>query len=305
MEDLERIQREEAVQGFNGGSLADALRPSLIFAAAYGLHLMSGVMTPRWVPRIVRDVLQFACMLIPCLGLLEPLGGGVTLSVVCMVTFVVFSMTPLGRDRGKEGPRGRRRSVVSHTQEPLPGDKWPPSLIFYNAFLTFLTTFVILAVDFQLFPRTFVKRERFGYSLMDFGTGLFVAKAGFLSAVPRAKEQGRRAAIASEVLRSLPLLVLGVGRAGIIVATNYQTHVSEYGTHWNFFITLFCVRVLAVPLRNLSAALLAVTSVLIPLLYQLALSLGAGSLSAYLLDAPRTNVLSHNREGLFGVVGYL
>jgi phosphatidylinositol glycan class W len=37
---------------------------------------------------------------------------------------------------------------------------------------------------------------------------------------------------------SVPVLVLGAVRLALTRGVNYQEHVTEYGAHWNFFITL-------------------------------------------------------------------
>lgn len=42
-----------------------------------------------------------------------------------------------------------------------------------------ISTFVILAVDFPLFPRRYAKTEMWGYSLMDFGVGGYCVINGF------------------------------------------------------------------------------------------------------------------------------
>lgn len=44
---------------------------------------------------------------------------------------------------------------------------------------------------------------------------------------------------------NLPALLLGVGRLVVIRTVNYQEHSSEYGVHWNFYLTLVGVWYLA------------------------------------------------------------
>ena len=40
----------------------------------------------------------------------------------------------------------------------------------------------------------------------------------------------------------LPLLSAGLARLVCVKSAQYQEHASEYGTHWNFFLTLAVVR---------------------------------------------------------------
>ena len=49
--------------------------------------------------------------------------------------------------------------------------------------------------------------------------------------------------IFKSTLSSIPLLILGVIRVMATKGVNYQEHVTEYGTHWNFFFTLAAVKV--------------------------------------------------------------
>ena len=44
---------------------------------------------------------------------------------------------------------------------------------------------------------------------------------------------------------AVPLVCLGLGRFFSVKAADYQEHVSEYGTHWNFFFTTALVSVLS------------------------------------------------------------
>jgi len=120
-----------------------------------------------------------------------------------------------------------------------------------------MTIICILAVDFAVFPRAFAKCETWGTSLMDMGVGSFVFSLGLISAGPhlrrsiiQAIQQRRQITHASspshslakqltqDLRRSLPILVLGIVRVLLVKSTEYPEHVSEYGVHWNFFVTL-------------------------------------------------------------------
>ena len=67
----------------------------------------------------------------------------------------------------------------------LGGVAYPfPSLPFITALRTYtnlFTAIAILAVDFTIFPRRFVKAETYGTGLMDIGVGLFVVAHGLTS----------------------------------------------------------------------------------------------------------------------------
>ena len=43
------------------------------------------------------------------------------------------------------------------------------------------------------------------------------------------------------IVQRVIVLMLGIGRYLILTALNYHVHVSEYGAHWNFFVSLFAV----------------------------------------------------------------
>ncbi|KAG6041311.1 Glucosaminyl phosphatidylinositol (GlcN-PI) nositol acylation protein [Claviceps citrina] len=86
---------------------------------------------------------------------------------------------------------------------------------------------------------------------------------------------------------------------------DYAEHVSEYGVHWNFFFTLGLLPPFVAAFQSVlryvpSHAALAL---LVGGTYQLLLETTA--LKAYVLTAPREDLLSMNREGLASFLGYL
>ena len=180
-----------------------------------------------------------------------------------------------------------------------------PFLTCYRASVIFLTCVAILAVDFQIFPRRFAKTEVMGYGLMDLGAGSFVVAAGLLPSKPATQHWKR----------ILPLLSLGIIRFVANKGLDYQEHMSEYGIHWNFFLTLAVVTPLASLLSSHTPSASSVYSWLLPILlmgcYQYALDVG---LQDYIETAPRQctsyenvlcNMFAANREGILGCIGYL
>jgi phosphatidylinositol glycan class W len=95
---------------------------------------------------------------------------------------------------------------------------------------------------------------------MDLGVGSFVFSQGVVSAIPLIKDPYHlKAPFLRKIIRvmsnSLPVIVLGLIRVLLVKGTDYpvsllltcpifqlneiyQEHVTEYGVHWNFFITL-------------------------------------------------------------------
>ncbi|KAK2598519.1 hypothetical protein N8I77_011926 [Diaporthe amygdali] len=186
-----------------------------------------------------------------------------------------------------------------------------PFLTIFRGSMLIITCLAILAVDFRIFPRRFGKVETWGTSLMDIGVGAFVFSAGVVAARPVLKEraEGHGAPLSRRLLysmrHSLPLLVLGVIRLLSVKGLDYAEHVTEYGVHWNFFFTLgflppfvavFQSALRIVPSYAALALILGVT-------YQILLE--STGLKVYILTAPRVDLLSMNREGVFSFFGYL
>jgi phosphatidylinositol glycan class W len=75
---------------------------------------------------------------------------------------------------------------------------------------------------------------------MDLGTASFTMAAGLTSRYAR---RSSSPAFSSPLLKSAPVLLLGLVRLATTKGLEYQEHVSEYGVHWNFFFTLAAVSV--------------------------------------------------------------
>lgn len=212
-------------------------------------------------------------------------------------------------------PRKKPRVPPSGQSQPQTGTlgvlSTKPFLTTYRGCMMVATCLAILAVDFRIFPRRFAKVETWGTSLMDIGVGSFVFSAGIVAARPVLREQaeGKSTPMAKRLLgslrHSLPLLALGAVRLLSVKGLDYVEHVTEYGVHWNFFFTLgFLPPFVAI----FQSALKIIPSyaglaILLGVAYQVALE--STSLKAFILTAPRTDLISMNREGIFSFVGYL
>ncbi|KAF8893060.1 GWT1-domain-containing protein [Infundibulicybe gibba] len=166
-----------------------------------------------------------------------------------------------------------------------------PALTTYRAHMMLMTVLAILAVDFPVFPRALAKCESFGVSLMDLGVGSFVFSQGVVSSIPLLKDRSYlnsplQPKLFSIIRRALPVIFLGLVRVLLVKGTEYPEHVSEYGVHWNFFITL----------------------ALLPILERYATQqfiLSFMGMQNFVLNAPRKDIFSANKEGIISLTGYL
>lgn len=108
----------------------------------------------------------------------------------------------------------------------------------------------------------------------------------------------------STAIRAWPLAALGVSRLVVIKGLGYQEHVSEYGVHWNFFATLFFMRLVVVPMNRLCPMHLRSCLALAAIgVYQWFLV--KRGLSDFIVHAPRDTPFAMNREGVLGLVGFV
>ena len=98
------------------------------------------------------------------------------------------------------------------------------------------------------------------------------------------------------------VLILGVIRMVLLKFLDYQEHTSEYGTHWNFFVTLFFTWLVAdVVHYSCPRIIISYLSIATLVIYQYMLS--TTDLTNYIFNANRDNFFSSNREGILSLFG--
>lgn len=158
---------------------------------------------------------------------------------------------------------------------------------------------------------------------MDIGAGLFVICSALTSNYARKPISTTPANIIPSpppplsliqtllsMWQKVTVLLLGIGRLIVVKALNYQEHTSEYGTHWNFFVTLFFVWLLSDSIHTCCVFMkwnqdyfLPIFSLATLVSYQYLLL--STPLTEYIFHTPRISFISHNREGLFSLCGYV
>ncbi|TAQ83661.1 hypothetical protein B7494_g8016 [Chlorociboria aeruginascens] len=229
-----------------------------------------------------------------------------TLLIAPTVLVYALPRTPPPTKKAKIPPSKMLKEA--EPPNPLPKKSF---LTTYRGCMMVITCLAILAVDFKIFPRRFAKVENWGTSLMDVGVGSFVFSAGVVAARPLLKEKlaGKTTRLMTNLYRSarhsLPLIVLGFIRLYTVKGLDYAEHVTEYGVHWNFFFTLGLLPPFVAVFQSAFQLIpsYAGLAILLGSVYQIILEFT--DLKAFILTAPRTDLLSKNREGIFSFFGYL
>ena len=200
-------------------------------------------------------------------------------------------------------PEGQKSEMADYPRRPF--------LTAYRGGMLVITSVAILAVDFNAFPRRFAKVETWGTSLMDVGVGSFVFAAGLASS--KSFSQNRPDGVGSinkfvqSIKQSFPLLILGGARLVSVKNLDYAEHVSEYGVHWNFFFTLAFLPVALCFLQPVIEVIPGMShgylGLMLASVYEMALQ--TTHLKSWILIAPRTSLISQNKEGIFSCIGYL
>ncbi|XP_063922439.1 uncharacterized protein LOC135136905 [Zophobas morio] len=162
--------------------------------------------------------------------------------------------------------------------------------------INIISVVAILAVDFLIFPRRFAKTETFGHSLMDVGVGLFVFSNGIVD--------GGKTDLGKALKGSIPLFVLGGTRFVVTRQIDYHVPVSEYGVHWNFFITLAVTKIfVSLIFTVVNVRFIWINATLLMISHEVLLQSGLANF--VMKNTKRKDFVSANKEGLVSSVGYV
>jgi hypothetical protein len=165
----------------------------------------------------------------------------VQIQIVYMVIILVFYKILFLNKIKKDATKTEDKSKVDENMDEAERLR---SIIVNYTFSTFrtmvymVTSISILAVDFQIYPRSNAKTETYGVSIMDLGVGAYVIGHALKSVQKSTNVEFIRTAKQSSFL-----ILMGIGRLISVKSTNYVEHITEYGIHWNFFFTLAIVKV--------------------------------------------------------------
>ncbi|CAF1342774.1 unnamed protein product [Adineta steineri] len=164
-----------------------------------------------------------------------------------------------------------------------------------------VTCICILAVDFSIFPRRYAKTENYGYSIMDLGVGAFTITHGMVSSEARNKQTNFKELL----VENFVLFILGLIRLISVKYFSYIEHISEYGIHWNFFLTLCFMKLIGNSLLLITKNLFAL--ICLTLLFHEIILLRYLQFDNYLIEVNnlRIGFIDANREGIFSLGGYV
>ncbi|KAK4519849.1 uncharacterized protein ATC70_010093 [Mucor velutinosus] len=287
-----KLAKEAHVANCTGGSIHEI---NLVCASLVSAHMLWTSLVQANIIRRDTFTPEFLIYVLPvlaCLTVASDYAAYVTIGMATLALFIFASR--------------KSTTEADTTNKETKETEHKSYLTVYRAGTMILTCIAILAVDFQFFPRRFAKVETFGTSLMDVGVGSFVFSSGVVASRAYTHPQQSRAFIKSFVksIRSaFPILVLGFARFFLTKSVNYQEHNSEYGLHWNFFFTLGFLPPFVTTLSFLRRfASFSVLATVIAIGYQVALCQG---LQDWILEAPRVDMISANKEGICSFAGYL
>lgn len=285
-----RERKEHFVSNLNGTTLFETGSVVINICASYFLCQVVKSRFPLPTHSFSNFLFEHVVLIVPMTlvsTILSPFSAIVHL-VLWFIAFGIYFLVPANASTPID-ERPRHSQSYSRIIEVFRGQ-------------VFLVTYLcILAVDFPIFPRRYAKTENTGYSGMDMGVGLFALAHGMVSSEARNKSTRWR----EFLLENSILFVLGVVRLISVKYVSYIEHVSEYGVHWNFFLTLCLMKSIGVLLLRLTKNL-PVLIVCVAVGHEVIL-LRLLQYDQYLIDsaALRETFVDANREGIFSLGGYV
>ncbi|SCU90346.1 LANO_0D08416g1_1 [Lachancea nothofagi CBS 11611] len=307
MADL-RQRKEDFVSGLTGGSIEEINAvTSVAFCAYICWNLVNATVRDGSVKYIIDFMFNWCGIL---LAITTYSGAPLYLNLLLLVPSLAYwfvarrtspEMAKVKPQRSHEKPQ-RIEDEMTLIKRPF--------ITAYRGSMMVITVLAILAVDFQIFPRRFAKVETWGSSLMDLGVGSFVFSNGIVSSRAILKDElsGRNTRFPNKLINALKscgtVLVLGLLRLYFVKNLEYQEHVTEYGVHWNFFITLAFLPLVLVFIDEITRYVpRIVVAITISVASDLLMVFDERFMS-FLITAPRNNLVEANREGIFSFIGY-
>ena len=217
-----------------------------------------------------------------------------------------------------------RRSYMQSKYEifmnlPLYPTSRKPFLTNFRSSVNILACISILAVDFSIFPPRFHKSELLGVGLMDIGVGSYIGISALVSRCVTKPADYVKISFWQQLISTLSscslISLIGLGRIALLYLFSYHQPVTEYGVHWNFFLTIAVVRLIAFGVTSLSPhsllPLMFLLSLPMLLIYQWALNHGLTHYIQYgqfehcsNCSDNREGFFSSNREGILSTIGF-
>lgn len=310
-----KSSKEAFVSGMTGSSIAHINMLSLASPMSILLYFLIRRILPNHSLALYKD---FVILVVPLLVSITFFAETPMSTVKALLPWLLWcswtlfarreNAIPLPSSRNPVTPSPSQGGISQEEETPTATREQLAPLTVYRSQMLLLTMLCILAVDFPIFPRSLAKCEDFGVSLMDLGVGSFVFSQGIVSAAPIVKDPAHlKMPLTTKVLavawKCLPVVVLGLLRTLSVKGMEYPEHVTEYGVHWNFFITLAILPILQALLHPLmTRASIVFLGVAAGTLHQVLLNKG---LMDYIFSAPRVGIVSANKEGLVSLTGYL
>ncbi|XP_077271161.1 glucosaminyl-phosphatidylinositol-acyltransferase PIGW [Temnothorax americanus] len=298
-----RLEQEAFVSNHGGTTPQEVIFTLLPSVCGVLLATTTLGILKKYTHENVRVVIEFMLTVIPTILCCTTLSGHIGSVCVIMISISLLNIMLL---------LNKGINLPNLTVRPVTGKR--PFITNFRALTNIITAICILAVDFRIFPRKFAKTEAFGYSLMDTGVGLFILANALVAPEARDLSTFRRGGFQETLTRNMkncfrscvPLLVLGFGRFAVVEYIGYQKHVTEYGVHWNFFITLAIVKLFtSLIISSISSKYSLLSGIWILWMHEYTMSFKGLKTWVLAWDGPRDDFISANREGLISVPGYV